>query len=499
MAVTPPEAFLFGPGLSFSPDGNYLYFTRFGRESDVVNLYSVPSLGGPVRKLVSGMSSGLSFSPDGKQIVYMRMAGDPREWQIITANADGSEEQVIFRIGVGATGAVCDPSWGTAGIAFCTGETGKNVSAIVVIMPDGKLVRRLTEHLFASAVAWLPDSSGLFLLGGERRAGLRQQLWFQAYPAGEPFRVSNDLNVYRSLSVTADGKALVTAQQRYSSTIFVSDLPASLTARTNLALKPITTAQATGFSLSWLGDGRLLQVDQLLHAYVTASDGSNRTLLLGKDDLTFTLAACGTGGVAILARFLENNTQNLWRLDLDTGDLKQISDGQYDDSPSCTPDGKWVTFVRFGNGPARVMKVSSDGGPSMELAQGDIGAASVSPDGKAILFDRRAGQGAGASIRLTMETLDGKPLREFSVPQQAEVFGWTPDSRAVSYLLYDPGGNGRHLYIQPLSGGPPIQLTHFDSEPSNILAYAWSKDGRRIAVTRARFADTDVVMFSGFR
>ena len=32
-----------------------------------------------------------------------------------------------------------------------------------------------------------------------------------------------------------------------------------------------------------------------------------------------------------------------------------------------------------------------------------------------------------------------------------------------------------------------------------IVAYAWSHDGKKIAITRARFNDTDVVMFSGFR
>jgi Tol biopolymer transport system component len=124
---------------------------------------------------------------------------------------------------------------------------------------------------------------------------------------------------------------------------------------------------------------------------------------------------------------------------------------------------------------------------------------SVSPDGQSVLFDRRTGQGAALSLRLVVETLDGKPLQEISVPQQADVFGWAPGGRAVSYLLFDPGGNVRHLYLRPLAGGTPVQLTHFDAEPSQILAYAWSRDGKKLALTRARFADTDVVLFSGFR
>ena len=32
-----------------------------------------------------------------------------------------------------------------------------------------------------------------------------------------------------------------------------------------------------------------------------------------------------------------------------------------------------------------------------------------------------------------------------------------------------------------------------------IIAYAWSRDGKKIAITRSRYNDQDVVMFSGFR
>lgn len=41
-----------------------------------------------------------------------------------------------------------------------------------------------------------------------------------------------------------------------------------------------------------------------------------------------------------------------------------------------------------------------------------------------------------------------------------------------------------------LSGGPPVPLTHFASEPVFVPAYAWSKDGKKSAVTRARYNDT---------
>jgi hypothetical protein len=53
--------------------------------------------------------------------------------------------------------------------------------------------------------------------------------------------------------------------------------------------------------------------------------------------------------------------------------------------------------------------------------------------------------------------------------------------------------------MKPRAGGTAVQLTHFDSEPAVVAAYAWSRDGKKLAVTRARYNDTDVVMFTGFR
>jgi hypothetical protein len=49
------------------------------------------------------------------------------------------------------------------------------------------------------------------------------------------------------------------------------------------------------------------------------------------------------------------------------------------------------------------------------------------------------------------------------------------------------------------TGGAEVQLTHFNLEPARVVAYAWSRDGKKFAVTRALYNSTDVVVFGNFR
>jgi Tol biopolymer transport system component len=70
---------------------------------------------------------------------------------------------------------------------------------------------------------------------------------------------------------------------------------------------------------------------------------------------------------------------------------------------------------------------------------------------------------------------------------------WTPDGQALRYPLLV--GDEMNLWSQPISGGPPRQITHFHEY---ILAYDWSPDGKRLAVTRAKYS-SDVVLISNFR
>src|SRR5208282_6839639 len=134
-----------------------------------------------------------------------RTISEKGESQLLIANADGSGERVISQMQSGSSNFTSDPSWSASGeyIAVAVVELGGNaLGSIRVLTPEGKLVKSFPLDMVVPAIAWLPDASGLLFEGGEKSTGLRYQVWFQPYPTGEPFKITNDLNQYLSLSVT---------------------------------------------------------------------------------------------------------------------------------------------------------------------------------------------------------------------------------------------------------------------------------------------------------
>jgi Tol biopolymer transport system component len=176
----------------------------------------VPFLGGSSRLVAADVYPNdgyftLAFSPDNKRIAFKRLIRDTGDEHLVVANADGSGETVIFRRTAGMTGLWGGPSWSERNdrISVTTPEP-----SILVLTSEGKIANTIRLPFFSRAVSWLPDASGLFFVGQEKLTSSRWQIWFRPYPEGESFKITNDLNSYQSLSVTSDGKFLITVQRR---------------------------------------------------------------------------------------------------------------------------------------------------------------------------------------------------------------------------------------------------------------------------------------------
>jgi Tol biopolymer transport system component len=197
-----------------------------------------------------------------------------------------------------------------------------------------------------------------------------------------------------------------------------------------------------------------------------------------------------------------DQTANVWKLNVATGETAQLTNTKLAGSLSCTPDGK--SFVYQDYGAQAIYRMAVDGGSPKEVARGNVSSPAISPDGKSLAYVKVEGQGAKLKVSLVVSSLDGGPaLKEIVMPPDlqnmngSQALRWTPDGRGVTWLSTIK--NAQHVMMQPLSGGPPVQLTHFETEPALITQYAWSKDGKRLAVTRQKYNARDIMMFTGYR
>jgi Tol biopolymer transport system component len=78
-------------------------------------------------------------------------------------------------------------------------------------------------------------------------------------------------------------------------------------------------------------------------------------------------------------------------------------------------------------------------------------------------------------------------------PSGEKPIAWSPDGKALDYIVNASGvGN---LWRQPVGGGPPAQLTRFESE--ELYTFSWSRDGRLACVRGA--TTHGVVLIENFR
>ncbi|HXU17689.1 MAG TPA: protein kinase [Terriglobales bacterium] len=495
--VVPPGPGYFEFHPTFSPDGNYIYYVHTDAQNvSELLLFSVPSLGGTPQRVLSDVSTPISFSPDGKQIVFGHRDPGEKNGQLTIADSDGANRHVIAERPDLAINGV-SISWSGDGKLIAVPEylLGKeSLSSILVFTREGSLVKTLPESMLVDGVAWLPDSSGMFLQCRGRESNMRSQIKFRPYPSGNLQNVTNDLNEYRNLTVTADGKALVTVQTQPSSAVFLAKMPERFPAELVPDSAPVTSGQGYGTWLQWSSDGKLLLDDPNFHSLKMEPDGSGRVQIPDRDTNSAYPISCGPDAF-VVAQLVDNNL-NLFRYNRLMRERKQLTFERDAEAPVCSKDGKWVYYNDYLEGPA-LKRVFADGGKPEVVAMNAFNGSSLSSDDKRIAFLQFVGTKGEHKLQIVVEDLDGSNQTYLPATGVVRTPIWAPDGRAL--ILGKATGAGTNLFYQRLDGAPATQITHFASEPLVIPAFAFSPDARMVAITRSRANDSDVVMFQNFR
>jgi TolB protein len=127
----------------FSPDGEYILFTRVGAGARSSEIWMVPTLGGEPTRAVADAAEA-AWSPDGARIVFIsRRPGEPDA--LATAAANGTDMRVIMRSD-GARSFFRHPAWSPDGTKLAVSRSNGGIAGELWLVPlSGGAPRRVSH------------------------------------------------------------------------------------------------------------------------------------------------------------------------------------------------------------------------------------------------------------------------------------------------------------------------------------------------------------------
>jgi len=325
-------------------------------------------------------------------------------------------------------------------------------------------------------LSWLDARSLVIIYPAQ--LGAPNQLIRQPYPAGPLSRLTNDPNDYVGISLSGDRRRLVTGRRDDRMDLWVGDGGAA----TGTDVVQRMPSPMGADHVAWAGDRVLysgIVGGKPAILKVTTVQNTPEDVVLE----ALAPAATSDGGTIVFVSSTDNSL-DLWTADANGRRKNRLVPSVTANAVAVTPDDRFVLFTSIAGGTVSIWMVAIEGGSPTKLADGS--GAAVSPDGGSIAFTALV----NGVPSLVVCTLPGCSLpTTIGTAGFNTAVAWTPDGRGVAYA------RDANLWVQPLSGGAPRQLTHFtDRRP--IRSFAWSRDGQRLAIARSTVTN-DIVLFDG--
>ncbi len=469
-------------GVAFARDGASIFYSVKGSDDPGGSLYQIPLLGGPSRKILSGIDSPASVSPDGQQLTYLRAAyPDPGASALMIAGVDGSSPHALAVRRAPeffAPGFFVNASWSPDGTRLVTAVRNsqtRNATLVTIGLTGAEtpLGQPVTDIGFAT---WLADGSGVLFIarGGGLATGSGGQIWMQPYPSGPARRLTNDLLDYRSGGAGADGASIVTVGLDASPMLWTIPLDGKRDPQKVPSLRYDGTA-----GVAWTPDGRIMfttpvRGEQTI--WTMAADGSDRRAITTEGSSAWPSPSRDGSFVAFSG--VRGQQQGIWRMRPDGTEPRLVAavPGAY--YLEVTPDGRWIAFTTDHDGAPSLWRVASAGGTPERLTE-RLERASLSPLGDRAVGVLARGNRFGVAV---LPVPGGEPIW---VPSDASastgvggIFQWAPDGSGVYFTTAER----TNLWFYRFGAGAQVKMTTFAE--AVLLNGAISRDGRSMLVTR---------------
>lgn len=478
--ITPPTENNY-LGLTFSHDGNSVFFVRKSEGHAPPSLYRVTVPGGVPSKILDNTLGFVSLSPDDRQLSFIRCKFNMQEFcSLFTADADGKNERKILTRSspFHLTFHKFSPDGKSIAVASGSSTSGSSDERLFEVDVSTGADREIAERSFfdIKGVDWLPDGSGLIISAKEFLDG-KVSLWRVSRESGETTRLVNDSNNYFVVSLSKNADRMISTQVSNNYRLFFSsrDGEESLAAARDFAFAP---------------NGKIVYASDDRNIWQINADGSEQRQLTTDPATDFSPRVSPDGRFIY---FTSNRTgkNQVWRMEADGTNQVQITKNEGGLPRYVSSDGKEVFYLSQNND--RLWKVSAETGEEVEIPSRKLFSPAVSPDGTMVAyFFLDPGFKIGV-MRLTDQQIvkviehgDGK---SFSL-----VADWSPDSRTLYFVAQQDGRNV--LWRQSLDEETPSIAAELGGE--DIMRFAPSPDGQGFAFTRGKWMH-DVVVLNGLR
>jgi serine/threonine protein kinase len=380
----------------WSPDGQKVAFIRYS-ETGAADVFIVPALGGPERKLLT-LGSNVPFPPvwdwstDGKFIAYADKTSKDEPSKIFLISPDNPARHALTSP---AAAGDFNPVFAPDGQSIAFVRQSSPLSSDIYIVPlMGGEPRRLTfENTLVAGLAWTtdgreiifsstPDTRNGSLWRIRASGGAAERVDIAGYNASWPqisrrgnrlgyVQTSGDMNIYR---------------MEVSDKVVSKDPPTKFIASTRFDITPQFSPDGgrIAFSSDRSGQNEIWMCD---------SDGSNLVRVTSLNKYAGT-PRWSPDGQQIAFDFFEERRGHIYVISPEGGEPRRITMGDFDDTvPSWSRNGKWIYFSSNRTGVFEVWRVPAEGGEAVQMTRQGGRLAFESMDGKYVYYCKESGPG----------------------------------------------------------------------------------------------------------
>jgi hypothetical protein len=334
-------------------------------------------------------------------------------------------------------------------------------------------------ELFTSLI-WTPEGAGVIgtMLSPARNA---VPLRYIAWPSGRTSLISHDADTYSAPSVTQAGEQMSAVRQVSSGELAIVDS----SNWTVLQRGPVPIDQF----FAWDDDRALLSSG--INGVIKRNDlpaGETRPVMSAQGYGFLQPNRCGPEAYVASGGPLDRRKLTVWYMRRDGSGLREISHGEEDLLPSCTPDGQWVLYGN--NRDNTLWRVPVAGGSPERTGYGIWNA--ISPDGAALAASAPPPE---RGLQL-ISTATWQPLRTIDLPPALlnhRSIAFTHGGKSVSLLVPGAHGVSTTVWEQPLSGSAPLERLSYPGYPAAMMQQ--SPDGSRLGLLLVKVR-ADVLLLS---